>query len=52
MAGFVLFVLAYNIVEFRDVLELTRTAAAVFASFVALVSLWLFAWGLGFRLAK
>lgn len=50
--GFVLFLAAYGIIEFRDALQAPPTLAIAFSAFVVLVAGWLFLWGLGFRLDK
>jgi hypothetical protein len=52
LAGFVTFVIAGGLLEFRWELGLPLVASTAFGSFMLLVSLWLFAWGLGFRLSK
>lgn len=52
LAGFVLFMLSYAVLEFRDMLSIPAPVALMFALFVATVSCWCFVWGLRFRLDK
>ncbi len=51
-SGFALFLLAYAILEFREVLDVPMWVALGFSLFVAAVSFWLFVYGIGFRLDR
>ena len=51
-AGFVLFLVAYAILEFREVLDVPMWVALGFSLFVAGVAAWLFVYGIGFRIDK
>lgn len=50
--GFALFLLAYAILEFREVLDVPIWVALGMSLFVAAVSFWLFVYGIGFRIDK
>jgi hypothetical protein len=51
-AGFVLFMAATGIIEFREWLGISLPAAMGFSLFVTLVAFWLLVWGLQFRLGR
>jgi len=50
--GFALFLLAYAILEFREVLDVPIWVALGMSLFVAAVSFWLFVYGIGFRIDR
>jgi hypothetical protein len=50
--GFVLFLLSYGIIEFREVLDVPMWVAIGMSLFVAGVAAWLFVYGIGFRIDK
>lgn len=51
-AGFILFMLSYGIIEFREMFSIPVWVALLFSAFVAAVSFWLFVYGLGFRIDR
>lgn len=51
-AGFVLFLAAYAVIEFREMFAIPVWVALLFSAFVAGVAAWLFVYGIGFRLDR
>lgn len=51
-AGFILFMLSYGIIEFREMFSIPVWVALLFSAFVAFVAAWLFVYGIGFRLDR
>lgn len=51
-AGFILFMLSYGIIEFREMFSIPVWVALLFSAFVAAVAAWLFVYGIGFRLDR
>ena len=51
-AGFILFMLSYGIIEFREMFAIPVWVALLFSAFVAGVAAWLFVYGIGFRLDR
>lgn len=51
-AGFVLFLLSYGIIEFREMLDVPMWVAIGMSLFVAGVAAWLFVYGIGFRIDR